>query len=167
MGNKTKRVATYGLLVALAFIFSYIESLIPIQSPVPGIKLGFANIVVMITLFWLGEREAFSMAIIRVVLSGLTFGNMMMMMYSLAGSLLSCICMILLKKTNRFSMVGISITGGVMHNVGQIILAIIILDTIQLYYYLPVLIISGVLTGVLIGILGSQIIKHLPASLKP
>ena len=102
------------------------------------------------------------MAIVRVILVGLTFSNVSMMMYSLAGSLLSCITMILLKRTKKFSMVGVSVLGGVMHNVGQIIMAIIVLGTIQLYYYLPVLIISGIVAGVLIGILGTQIIKHLP-----
>lgn len=162
MNHKTKRISNYGLLIALAFIFSYLESLIPVSGPVPGIKLGLANVVVMITLYKLGAKEAFAMAIVRVILVGLTFSNVSMMMYSLAGSLLSCITMILLKRTKKFSMVGVSVLGGVMHNVGQIIMAIIVLGTIQLYYYLPVLIISGIVAGVLIGILGTQIIKHLP-----
>lgn len=165
MSNKTKRISTYGLLVALAFIFSYIEALVPINSPVPGIKLGLANIVVMIALYKLGAKEAFSIALIRVVLVGFTFGNLMMMMYSLAGSILSCSSMILLKKSNKFSMVGVSISGGVMHNVGQILMAILVLDTVQLYYYLPVLIISGIVTGILIGIVGAEIAKRLPSDL--
>lgn len=165
MSNKTKRISTYGLLVALAFIFSYIEALVPINSPVPGIKLGLANIVVMIALYKLGAKEAFSIALVRVVLVGFTFGNLMMMMYSLAGSVLSCSSMILLKKSNKFSMVGVSISGGVMHNVGQILMAILVLDTVQLYYYLPVLIISGIVTGILIGIVGAEIAKRLPSDL--
>lgn len=162
MSNKTKRISTYGLLVALAFIFSYIEALIPINLGVPGIKLGLANVVVMIALYKLGAKEAFSLALVRVVLVGFTFGNLMMMMYSLAGSILSCIFMILIKKSKQFSMIGVSISGGVMHNVGQILMAIIVLDTVQLYYYLPVLIISGIVTGILIGILGAEIAKRLP-----
>lgn len=165
MSNKTKRISTYGLLVALAFIFSYIEALVPINSPVPGIKLGLANIVVMIALYKLGAKEAFSIALVRVVLVGFTFGNLMMMMYSLAGSVLSCSSMIILKKSNKFSMVGVSISGGVMHNVGQILMAILVLDTVQLYYYLPVLIISGIVTGILIGIVGAEIAKRLPSDL--
>lgn len=165
MSNKTKRISTYGLLVALAFIFSYIEAIIPINLGVPGIKLGLANVVVMIALYKLGAKEAFSLALVRVVLVGFTFGNLMMMMYSLAGSILSCLFMILLKKSNRFSMIGVSVSGGVMHNVGQIIMAIIILDTVQLYYYLPVLIISGIVTGILIGMLGAEIAKRLPFDL--
>lgn len=162
MTSKTKKVATYGLLVALAFIFSYIESLMPINLGVPGVKLGLANIVVMIALYKMGSKEAFSLALVRVLLTGFTFGNMMMMMYSLAGSFLSCLSMILLKKTKKFSMVGVSITGGVMHNVGQILMAIWVLETVQLYYYLPVLILSGIITGILIGILGAEIAKRLP-----
>ena len=153
----------YGLLVALAFIFSYIETLVPIYQGVPGVKLGLANIVVMIALYRLGAKDAFSLALVRVVLVGFTFGNLMMMMYSLAGSILSCSSMIILKKSNKFSMVGVSIIGGVMHNVGQIIMAILVLETIQLYYYLPVLIISGIVTGILIGILGAEIVKRLPS----
>lgn len=162
MTSKTKKVATYGLLVALAFIFSYIESLFPLNLGVPGVKLGLANIVVMIALYKMGAKEAFSLALVRVLLTAFTFGNMMMLMYSLAGSLLSCLSMILLKKTKKFSMVGVSITGGVMHNVGQILMAIWMLDTIQLYYYLPVLILSGIITGIFIGILGAEIAKRLP-----
>ena len=165
MSNKTKRISTYGLLVALAFIFSYIEALIPINLGVPGIKLGLANVVVMIALYKLGAKETFSLALVRVVLVAFTFGNLMMMMYSLAGSILSCIFMILLKKSNQFSMVGVSISGGVMHNVGQILMAIVVLDTVQLYYYLPVLIISGIVTGILIGILGAEIAKRLPSDI--
>lgn len=163
MNIKTKRISMYGLLVALAFIFSYIETLVPIYQGVPGVKLGLANIVVMIALYRLGAKDAFSLALVRVVLVGFTFGNLMMMMYSLAGSILSCSSMIILKKSNKFSMVGVSIIGGVMHNVGQIIMAILVLETIQLYYYLPVLIISGIVTGILIGILGAEIVKRLPS----
>ena len=160
--GKTTRIATYGLLVALAFIFSYIETLIPFNFGVPGIKLGLANIVVMIALYKLGFKEAFSLAIIRVVLVGFTFGNMFSILYSLSGGILSCLMMAFLKKADRFSMIGVSVVGGVMHNVGQILMAMIMLDTIQLYYYLPVLIIAGILTGILIGILGANIVKRLP-----
>lgn len=162
MTNKTKKVALYGLLVALAFIFSYIESLIPFNFAVPGIKLGLANIVVMIALYTMKPRDAFAIALVRVILTAFTFGNLSMMMYSLAGSLLSLTAMILLKSSKRFSMVGVSITGGVMHNVGQILMAMWVLDTVELYYYLPVLMVTGVVTGILIGILGAKIIERLP-----
>lgn len=162
MNNKTKRISTYGLLVALAFIFSYIEALMPIYLGIPGVKLGLANVVVMIALYRMGKKEAISLALIRIVLVGFTFGNLMMMMYSLAGGLLSCLTMIVLKKSNWFSMIGVSIAGGVMHNVGQISMAIIMLNTVKLYYYLPVLILSGIGSGVLIGLVGAEIAKRLP-----
>ena len=162
MKNRTNKIAMYGLLVALAFIFSYIETLIPFNFGVPGIKLGLANVVVMIALYNMGPKEALSLAIIRVVLTGFTFGNVSMMMYSLAGSLLSCLTMILLKQLNKFSMVGVSISGGLMHNVGQILVAIMVTKTVMLYTYLPVLMISGIVTGILIGILGAEIAKRIP-----
>lgn len=162
--KKNKRIATYGLLVALAFIFSYIEMLIPIPLPIPGIKLGLANIVVMIALYTLGSKEALSLSVLRMVLVGFTFGNLFSLLYSMAGGLLSCSTMILLKKTKRFGMVGVSVTGGVMHNVGQILMAMVVLETFKLYYYLPVLILSGSITGILIGLLGSGIVKRIHIS---
>lgn len=162
--KKNKRIATYGLLVALAFIFSYIEMLIPIPLPIPGIKLGLANIVVMIALYTLGSKEALSLSVLRMVLVGFTFGNLFSLLYSMAGGLLSCFTMILLKKTKRFGMVGVSVTGGVMHNVGQILMAMVVLETFKLYYYLPVLILSGSITGILIGLLGSGIVKRIHIS---
>lgn len=162
MAKKTRRMAMYGLLVALAFIFSYIESLIPMNFAVPGIKLGLANIVVMIALYKLGSKAAFSMALLRVVLTAFTFGNLSMMMYSMAGSILSCITMILLKKTKAFSMIGVSVAGGVMHNVGQILMAIYITKTVQLLSYLAVLGITGSITGILIGIVGGEIARRIP-----
>ena len=154
--NKTKRVAVYGLLVALAFILSYVERLIPVPG-IPGVKLGLANIVVLVALYKLGVKEAFSLAMIRILLVGFTFGNMFSMLYSLSGGILSCLTMILLKKSNHFSMTTVSISGGVMHNVGQILMAMFVLKTVQLYYYLPILMISGVVTGIVIGILGGMI----------
>ena len=154
--NKTKRVAVYGLLVALAFILSYVERLIPVPG-IPGVKLGLANIVVLVALYKLGVKEAFSLAMIRILLVGFTFGNMFSMLYSLSGGILSCLTMILLKKSNHFSMTTVSISGGVMHNVGQILMAMFVLKTVQLYYYLPILMISGVGTGIVIGILGGMI----------
>jgi len=162
MRNKTNKLTMYGLLVALAFIFSYIESLIPINLGVPGIKLGLANVVVMIALYKLGVHEAFSLAIVRVLLTGFTFGNLSMMMYSLAGSLLSCLTMILIKKVDKFSMVGVSIAGGIMHNVGQILMAIWVTNTAMLVSYLPVLMVSGIVTGIIIGIVGAEIAGRLP-----
>ncbi|BBF41848.1 heptaprenyl diphosphate synthase component I [Lachnospiraceae bacterium KM106-2] len=157
----TKKVATFGVLVALAFIFSYIESLIPFYFGVPGMKLGLANIVVLTALYKLGVKEAYSLCIVRIILVGFTFGNLYSLLYSIAGGLLSCTAMVLLKMTKKFSQIGVSAVGGIMHNVGQITVAMIVLETSALIYYLPALLISGVLTGALIGVAGGEIIKRL------
>ena len=154
---KTKRIAAYGMLVALAFILSYIESLFPLSLAIPGIKMGLANLVVMIALYKMGQKEAFLLSVLRIILVGFTFGNLSTMMFSLAGGMLSWFLMVLFKKTKLFSMVGVSIIGGIAHNIGQIVVAIFVVDNINLIYYLPFLLISGVLTGTLIGILAAII----------
>jgi heptaprenyl diphosphate synthase len=158
---KTKKIATYGLLVALAFILSYIESLFPIPIPVPGIKVGLANLVVITALYSMGVKEAFVLAFIRILLVGFTFGNPSNMIFSLAGGLLSCLMMTIIKKVKLFSLVGVSIVGGISHNVGQIVVSIFVVENINIIYYLPILLISGVITGILIGILGSMIVKRI------
>jgi heptaprenyl diphosphate synthase len=157
---KTKKIATYGLLVALAFILSYIENLFPMPGVVPGIKLGLANLVVITALYSLGFKEAFVLAIIRIILVGFTFGNLSMMLFSLGGGLLSWLVMSLLKKSKAFSMVGVSIAGGISHNVGQIVVSIFVVENLNIAYYLPVLLIAGVITGTVIGILGAMIVKR-------
>ncbi|MBE6014334.1 MAG: Gx transporter family protein [Lachnospiraceae bacterium] len=157
-----KKIANYGLLIALAFIFSYIEFLLPINLGVPGVKLGLANLVVMIALYTMGVGDAAAISLIRLVLVGITFGNFAAFAYSLAGAVLSLLVMIIAKKTDKLSTLGVSVLGGVFHNVGQIIVAIIVLETGRLVYYLPLLIISGLVAGILIGILTAEIIKRLP-----
>lgn len=157
----TKKVANMGLMIALAFIFSYIESLFPIAVGVPGVKLGLANLVSIVALYAIGTRAACEITLIRVVLVGLTFGNLASMAYSLAGGILSLAVMVIAKKKDCFSVRGVSVLGGVFHNVGQIALAMVLLETRTLIYYLPVLAVSGVVAGVLIGILGDVMIKRL------
>lgn len=157
-----RKIAYYGLLVALAFVFSYVESLFPINLGIPGVKLGLANLVVIVSLYLFGIREAAAISFIRIVLSGITFGSPAAMVYSLAGGVLSLLIMVIAKKTNKFSTMGVSVAGGVFHNAGQIIVAMIVLETQSLIYYLPVLIISGLVAGVIIGILAAEIIKRLP-----
>lgn len=157
--SKSKRVAFYGMFVALAFVFSYVEVLFPITIGIPGIKLGLANIVVLTALYAMGVKEAFVISCIRIVLVGFTFGNMFSILYSLAGGLLSWLVMCLLKKVKSFSMVGVSIAGGITHNIGQIAVASIVLRTESLKYYLPVLLIAGTVTGLLIGLLGVWMLK--------
>lgn len=157
----TKKVSYIGLLVALAFVFSYIEFLIPISLGVPGAKLGLANLVIIVALYTLKEWDAFLLSMIRIVLVGFTFGNMASMMYSLAGGLLSFAAMVIAKKTKKLSTTGVSVLGGVFHNVGQIIVAMLVLETSSLIYYLPVLIIVGSVAGVVIGVLGAAVTKRI------
>lgn len=158
---KSKKIAIYGLLVALAFILSYIEALFPIPVPIPGIKLGLANLVIIAALYSIGAKEAFVLSLIRIVLTGFTFGSPSTMMFSLAGGMLSWLMMTLWKKSRLFSIIGVSIIGGISHNMGQIIVAAIVVENMNLIYYLPFLLISGVITGILTGLLGAMIVKRL------
>lgn len=155
-----------GLLVALAMILSYVESLIPAFVAVPGVKMGLANIVVVFALYTLGPLEALSISLIRVVLSSLLFGSVLSMAYSLSGAILSLVGMILLKRIKFFSTMAVSVTGGVLHNMGQILVACLVLETDVLLYYLPVLIISGTVTGAVIGIIASLVIKRLENNIR-
>ncbi|MBQ8280110.1 MAG: Gx transporter family protein [Roseburia sp.] len=158
---KTKKIAYLGLLIALAFVFSYIEFLIPVNIGVPGAKLGLANLVIIVALYTLNEKDAFVLSMIRIVLVGFTFANLASMLYSLAGGILSFLAMVLAKKTGKLSITGVSVIGGVFHNVGQIIMAIWVVKTASLVYYLPVLMISGIVAGVAIGILGGMVTKRI------
>ena len=157
---KTKKVAMLGLTIALAMIMSYIEALVPLSFAVPGIKMGLANIVIIFVLYKIGTKEAILVSLIRVILVSLLFSNVMAMAYSIAGAVLSLSIMWLLKKTDKFSFVGVSIAGGIMHNVGQIIMAVILLGTEQIALYLPVLMITGTATGVVIGIVSGLVINR-------
>jgi len=157
---KTK-VAYFGVFTALALIFSYVETLIPIHLGIPGVKLGLANLIIVITLYKMGIKEAYILSIVRVVLAGFIFGNMFSILYSMSGGLLSLTVMIFLKKTDKFSIMGISMAGGVFHNIGQLIMAAVVLESLSIRYYLPVLLISGVLTGFLIGFIAYEMLKRL------
>ncbi|MBQ2795460.1 MAG: Gx transporter family protein [Oscillospiraceae bacterium] len=157
---KTKKVAMLGLTIALAMIMSYIEALVPLSFAVPGIKMGLANIVIIFVLYKIGTKEAILVSLIRVILVSLLFSNVMAMWYSLAGAVLSLAVMWALKKTDKFSVTGVSVAGGIMHNVGQIITAMILLETQQIIVYLPVLLITGTATGIVIGIVAGLVIKR-------
>lgn len=163
-GN-TKKIAVYGMFVALALIFSYLESQIPSFFPVPGMKLGLTNIIVVLALYKMGSGSAMVVNILRIVLVSLMFGGPSAMMYSLAGGLLSTVVMIILKKTGRFKVVTVSIAGGIFHNVGQICIAMFALNTTGIVWYLAVLWLTGAASGTLIGILGYELIKRLPKKL--
>ncbi|NMB44286.1 MAG: Gx transporter family protein [Clostridiales bacterium] len=155
------KVAYLGMFVALAFIFSYVEAVLPFSIAVPGIKLGLANIVVITALYAFGIKEAFAISAVRIVLVAFTFSNTFTMIYSLAGGMLSWALMGIFKKSNRFSIIGVSVIGGVFHNIGQLIIAAILMETVSLVYYLPILMIGGTATGIVIGILGKSILKIL------
>lgn len=152
--SKARRVALYGMLTALAFILSYVESLVPVTVGIPGVKLGLANLVVVIALYTLDLKGAFVISVVRIVLSGLTFGGLLSMLYSLAGGLLSFAVMAILSRKKVFGTVGVSVCGGVAHNIGQLLVAMAVLETESVWYYFPVLLISGSVAGVLIGLLG-------------
>lgn len=154
---KTKRIACLGLFIALAFVLSYVEFLLPLNIGIPGAKVGLANLVVMVALYTLGKKDAALLSFVRVVLVGLTFGNLAMLLYSLAGAVLSFLAMLIAKRTKLFSITGVSVLGGVFHNVGQIIVAMLVLETESLLYYLPFLIVIGTISGIVIGLLSGMI----------
>ena len=155
------RVAYFGVFTALALMFSYIETMIPIQFGGPGIKLGFANIMIVIMLYKGSAKEALLLSIVRIMLSGFLFGNLSSILYSIAGGVLSLGIMTLLKKQGGFSVIGVSVAGGVSHNVGQLIVAMMVVETYQVGYYFPVLLVAGVLTGLGIGVVSQEILKRI------
>lgn len=157
-----KKTAFCGLMLALALIASYVESLIPVPIPVPGIKLGVANSVVLILLYYSNAKTAWGISIARVILSGFLFGSLSSILYSLSGAVLSLLIMSLCKKRNCFTMTGVSVAGGVSHNIGQMMMAYLVLESGAVWYYLPVLMISGCITGSIIGVLGKEIFKRMP-----
>ena len=156
-----KQIAEYGLLIALAMVLSYVEVLIPFSVAVPGVKLGLANIVVVFALYRLGKTEALVISVLRVLLMAVMFGNAFALAYSLSGAILSFAVMLLLLKTGRFSSVGVGIGGGVSHNIGQILCAMLLLETKQIIYYLPVLFISGTIAGIAIGIISGILMDRI------
>ena len=158
---RTKKVAVMGLSVALAMILSFVESQIPAFVAIPGGKVGLANIAVVFTLYKLGWREAAMISLIRVFLVTLLFGNLGLLWYSLAGAVLSLLGMMLLKKTGLFSEIAVSVVGGVLHNVGQLAMASILMETDLLLYYLPFLLLFGVIAGVVIGLLAGVMVRRI------
>ena len=162
----TGRIARNGMMIALAFIFSYIEAIIPFHIGIPGVKLGIANLVVVTALYLLGEKEAFYISIVRIVLVGFTFSNLFSMLYSIAGGMLSFGAMLLGKRMKKFSVIGVSVLGGFFHNVGQIVVAGFLVGTARIIYYFPILAISGIGTGIIIGYLGKVIIERINRSVE-
>jgi len=158
---KTDRIAKYSLLIALAMIFSYLEAQIPAFFAVPGMKLGLTNVVVLTALYLMDAKSAIVINLLRIFLVSVMFGNGMSLAYSAAGGILSGIVMILLKRTGKFSIVTVSAAGGVCHNVGQILVAMALLETRALGWYLLILWFTGLAAGLAIGILGGMLVKRL------
>ena len=156
-----KKTAYLGLFAAVAIIFGYVESLSPFFAGIPGIKLGLANLAVLFILETYTWKEAAVVSAVRIVVIGFLFGNMFTIIYSLAGAALSLFVMTLMKKSSGFSILGISVAGGVSHNIGQLMVAALIVENTSLLYYAPVLLISGVVTGLLIGILTKEVTKRI------
>lgn len=157
----TKNLAMGGMLVALAFVFSYLESLFPVLIPVPGIKLGLANLVTLIAMDILGEKAGFSVSILRILLSGLTFSGIFPMIYALAGGILSFCGMVILKRKKWCSLYGVSMAGGALHNIGQIMVAAFVLQSSSIFTYLGMLLPVGILTGFLIGGIAANVLWSL------
>lgn len=155
------RVAYMGMYIALALIFSYVEMLIPFNIGIPGVKLGLANIVIVVVLYKMGWKEAYFVSVGRVLLSGLLFGNLASISFSLSGCLLSLTIMCLLYKKEIFSIIGTSIIGAICHNLGQILIAMVVVSSFNVIYYFPVLMIVGVITGVVIGIISREMIVRI------
>ncbi len=162
MRNKTRRIALLGVLTSVALVLSYLEVMLPpISTAVPGIKMGLPNIIIIFLLYKFGLKEAVTVSLVRVFIVALLFGNVMTLAYSVAGAVLSLGLMTLFKKFDFFSQVGVSIIGGISHNLGQILVAIFLFDTIQIGYYMIVLSITGTIAGVVIGIISSILVKKL------
>lgn len=156
-----KKLTFLSISVALAMILSFVESQIPPFVAVPGVKIGLSNIVTVFLLYSYGWREAGSVSLIRVVLSSILFGSFVSLLYSISGAVLSFLVMLGLKKTNWFSVVGVSVAGGVFHNAGQIACACIVMENAAIASYLPPLIISGTVAGVAVGLLSGILTKKL------
>lgn len=156
-----QKTVILGFLLALSLILSYIESLLPFAVGIPGIKLGLPNLVVVILLYSYGGKEAFAVNLLRIVLSGFLFGNLSAILYALSGAVCSFAVMYLLRKTGRFSMTGISIGGGVFHNIGQIVTAVFVVETFAPLLYLPFLLMAGAVTGFVIGLTGSHVLPKI------
>lgn len=155
------KVAYMGVFLALALILSYVESLIPFYFGIPGVKLGLANLIVVIMLYAVGAKEAFAISMLRILLSGFLFGNLFSILYSFAGGILSFLVMWLVKRTGKFHVMSVSICGGITHNIGQILVASVIVETYSIFYYIPVLLVAGLITGMLIGVIAGEVSDRL------
>ena len=160
-----RKTAYLGLFSAIAIIFGYVESLVPVFAGIPGIKLGLANLAVLFILDRYSLKEAALVSVVRILVIGFMFGNLFSILYSLAGAALSLTVMNLLKKHSDFSLIGISVTGGVTHNIGQLIVAMIVVSNTSLIVYAPALLIAGVVAGIAVGVLTKEVLGRVPLNL--
>jgi heptaprenyl diphosphate synthase len=161
--TRTKKIAFVGLAASLALLLSYVEFLLPpLFVAVPGIKLGLPNIIILYVLYCIDLKYAALVSFTRLFISALLFGNVMTLAYSAAGAVLSLLVMAILKKLDLFSTVGVSVSGGIAHNLGQILVAVVLLDTPQIAFYLIVLALTGTISGIFIGLCGALMVKRLP-----
>ena len=156
-----RKIAYLGLFSGAAILLGYVESLVPIFAAVPGMKLGLANLAILLVLYQYGLREAVAVQVVRILVIGFLFGNLFSIVFSMAGGMLSLLVMWILKRIGGFSMIGVSVAGGLAHNIGQICMAAMVVENFQIFYYLPILMVSGVITGILIGILSGEIRKRI------
>ena len=159
---RTKKLALSAILAALAMILSYVEAMVPMPVPIPGIKLGLANLVILLAIYRLGFKYALAINCIRIFVTGLLFTGVFGILYSLSGGLLSLLVMYLLYRTEIFSMVGVSMAGGVAHNLGQLLTACLIMSNIRLMSYFAVLLFAGIGSGILMGIVAWLVCQRLP-----
>ncbi len=164
--NQGKTLAYCSIFTALALIFSYVEFLLPIPIPLPGVKIGVANLVIILALYRLGFKYAFTVNMVRILISGLLFSGVFGMLYSFAGGILSIVIMYILYRTKIFSMIGISMAGGVAHNIGQLLTASALLSSTALLSYFPILVFTGIISGILTGFLSYEIERRLPSHIK-
>lgn len=162
--SQSKQIAIAALLTALALIFSYVEAILPFNIGIPGVKLGIANLVVIVALYLLNARYALLINVIRIVAAGFLFSGVFAILYSMAGGLLSLGLMVLLKKSDWFSIIGISVAGGVMHNMGQLLTAAFVISNLSVFLYFPVLLFSGLICGTIIGTVAFLILRKLPGN---
>ena len=163
MRNTSRKLAYLGLCTAVALILAYVEVLLPpLFSAIPGIKLGLPNIAIIFVLYRYGIRSAAAVSFVRMAVVAMLFGNPMTFVYSLAGAFLSLSVMALLRRMDFLSMVGVSVAGGVFHNVGQILMAMLLLGTAELGYYLIVLAITGTVSGIFVGLCGALAVRRIP-----
>ena len=165
MRNNTRRLTALSLTVSFALILSFIESRIPAFVAIPGIKVGLANIAIIFTLYKFGIKEAIAVSAVRVCLMATLFGSPVSFIYSLTGAVLSLSVMLLLKKLTPLSEVAVSVSGGVMHNIGQICAASIMLGTNVVLYYLPFLLLSGTIAGIAVGVASGMLLKKVTIDL--